>query len=175
MIRKDIKRCSSVGNNSKNKTRLIIKEDYRGIKNLLRLEKVEGHFFHAISLAFQGILTAFILMSLMTLSGAQPVHTGLRRILQRQQRHVKPTISPSARSRPCNHNSGHTATSNVSLCYKNGWFLVVYDNGVINGTSDARSPDSKSACFALLALKYLCLNNTAHIESDIHVLSSITI
>ena len=128
-----------------------------------------------VSLAFQGIQTAFLLMSVITLSGAQPVHTGLRRILQRQRRHAKPTISPSARSRPCNHNSGHTAASDVSLCYKNGWFLAVYDNGEINGTSDARSSDSKSACFALLALKYLCLNNTAHNESHIHVLSSITI
>ena len=119
--------------------------------------------------------TAFILMSLITLCGAQPVHTGLRRIFQRQRRNVKPTILPSASSRPCNHNSGHTAAVDVSLWYKNGWFLAVYDNGDINGTSNALSSNSKSACFALLAFEYLCLNNTAQNESDIHVLSSITI
>jgi len=35
----------------------------------------------------------------------------------------------------------HTSTSDVSLLYKNGWFLAVYSDGNINGTSNARSPD----------------------------------
>ncbi|KAL9966333.1 hypothetical protein ACROYT_G024387 [Oculina patagonica] len=88
---------------------------------------------------------AFVLY-LLGSSGAQPLQNGLRRIIQRERRHTKVL---TATPRRCNHSvlgsghGSHTSTSDVSLWYKNGWFLAVYKDGNINGTSDARSPDIK--------------------------------
>jgi len=90
---------------------------------------------------------------LIAISGAQPVHKGLSRNHHRERRQDKSVSASSTRSgRPCNHISRHTSSSDVSLCYKNGWFLAVHDDGNINGTSDARSLDSKSTCHALVVL-----------------------
>ena len=103
------------------------------------------HFFTQIFLALQ-VFTTFVLMYLFVISGAQPVHRGQKKIHHGQRRQDK-LITTTFSSRPrCNHYSGHTSTSDVSLLYKNGWFLAVFDDGNINGTSDARSLDSKSTC-----------------------------
>jgi len=56
---------------------------------------------------------------------------------------VKLTTASSKRCNQTLPGSGYTSTSDVSLLYKNGWFLAVYTDGNINGTSDARSPDIK--------------------------------
>lgn len=90
------------------------------------------------------VFTTFVLMYLFVISGAQPVHRGHKKIHHRLRRQDKLiTTTFSSRPRRCSHYSGHTSTSDVSLLYKNGWFLAVFDDGNINGTSDARSLDIK--------------------------------
>ncbi|CAH3165570.1 unnamed protein product [Porites lobata] len=79
-------------------------------------------------------------------SGARPVSERLSKIMRlRQRRRANGTRVPSiaSRSQVSQHTSRHTASCDVSLLYKNGWFLAVYNDGNINGTSDARSPDIK--------------------------------
>ena len=76
-------------------------------------------------------------------AGAEPLTKRLMRIIQRERRHVKLITASPKRCNQTLHGSGHTSTSDVSLLYKNGWFLAVYSDGNINGTSDARSPDSE--------------------------------
>ena len=76
-------------------------------------------------------------------SGAEPFPKRLMRIIQRERRHVKLITASPKRCNQTLHGSGHTSTSDVALLYKNGWFLAVYSDGNINGTSDARSPDSE--------------------------------
>lgn len=95
------------------------------------------------------MMSALILISLIAISESHPLLqlAELRRIAHRERRNVMPiTIAPSVKSaRPCSEQrSGHTTTSDVSLCYKNGWFLAISNDGTVNGTSNVQSPDSKS-------------------------------
>ncbi|KAJ7372172.1 Fgf7p [Desmophyllum pertusum] len=82
-------------------------------------------------------------------TGALPVQEELRKVFHRQRRNARVLIASSTTSRRCNQTligSGyafHTSTSDVSLWYKNGWFMAVHHDGNINGTSEARSPDIK--------------------------------
>lgn len=134
------------------------------------------HFFTQISFAFQVISVVFVLY-LFGNSGAQPFQKQLKRIIQRERRHVKLLTPPSKRCNQTLLGSGyllHTSTSDVSLLYKNGWFLAVYSDGNINGTSDARSPDSKQTnnllWFRCNNICWIALNGR-----NIPVSSSITI
>lgn len=114
-------------------------------ENSYHTNKTNEAFFHVDIFVFQVISVVFVLYSIGN-SGAQPSHSGLWRTIQRNKKHTKLLTAPPRR---CNHTlpgSGyavHTSTSDASLWYKNGWFLAVYKDGNINGTSDARSPDSK--------------------------------
>lgn len=92
------------------------------------------------------VISVVLVLYLFGNSGAAPFPKRLMRIIQRERRHLKLITASTASSKHCNqtlHGSGHTSTSDVSLLYKNGWFLAVYSDGNINGTSDARSPDIK--------------------------------
>ncbi|RMX39820.1 hypothetical protein pdam_00016805 [Pocillopora damicornis] len=81
------------------------------------------------------VLFAFCLLSI---TQALPLQKGFEGIsLRRERRALRPFPV-------CNQNaipSGHTSVADVSFWYKNGWFLAVYKDGNINGTSDARSRD----------------------------------
>ena len=111
---------------------------------------------NTLSFAFQ-VMSTLVFVNLIAISASHPVQlAGSRRIANRERRNSKSmgdlATASAVKPRLCNHDSGHTSTSDVSLCYKNGWFLAVYDDGTINGTSNARSPDSKSTRSPLLEL-----------------------
>lgn len=94
------------------------------------------------------IMSALVLTNLIAISESHPLLqlAALKRIAHRERRNVMPiTIAPSVKSaRLCSgQSSGHTSTSDVSLCYKNGWFLAISDDGTVNGTSNVQSPDIK--------------------------------
>lgn len=94
------------------------------------------------------VMSTLVFVNLIAISASHPVQlAGSRRIANRERRNSKSmgelATTSAVKPRLCNHDSGHTSTSDVSLCYKNGWFLAVYDDGTINGTSNARSPDIK--------------------------------
>lgn len=82
------------------------------------------------------VLFAFCLLSL---TQALPLQKGLKRAVRRERRSLTPLSVCNQTAIP----SGHTSVSDVSFWYKNGWFLAVYKDGNINGTSDARSRDIK--------------------------------
>lgn len=52
----------------------------------------------------------------------------------------------------CNYDLGYILIFDVFFCYKNGWFLVVYDDGIINGILNVWSFDSKLIWLFLLEL-----------------------
>lgn len=120
-------------------------------------------------------MSALVLTNLIAISESHPLLqlAALTKIAHRERRNVMPiTIAPSVKSaRLCSgQSSGHTSTSDVSLCYKNGWFLAISDDGTVNGTSNVQSPDSKSTCSTLLLmLKLLCLGKLAKKVSNIYI------
>lgn len=90
------------------------------------------------------VISVVLVLYLFGNSEAGPFPKQLMRIMQRERRHVKLITASSKRCNQTLQGSGrYTSTSDVSLLYKNGWFLAVYSDGNINGTSDARSPDIK--------------------------------
>lgn len=114
----------------------------RGEKNYHTDDKVKA-FLHVVSFVFQ-VISVVLVLYLFGNSEAGPFPKQLMRIMQRERRQVKLITASSKRCNQTLQGSGrYTSTSDVSLLYKNGWFLAVYSDGNINGTSDARSPDSE--------------------------------